>query len=358
MPAVHDWRSPGARARRLVRDGVLVAAGLAGRFEGHRPADLEARSSERVAYDGDTRGPRGADGRPFEERLVFAIERPVSEDAADILYTERGMAWRQGRLVERFSIRRPSLAELARKPRAAAQIVERGVVVEAEVPYTYGDWLNNYFGTALAAAEAGLLDGPLVVPQVLAAKSYAARDLKLARLDVVVADSPRLIRRARILRKRAPMNFWTTREIAAYQRRLAPDRPAPRPGSLTYLARYDMAGETPTRRFPSEAVAALVETMGGRTIRQENLSPEFAATIADGMETVIADHGSGLMNLLHWRAKHVVEIATADWWTNNNLFLAHDLGVRDFALVVHEGDGAATADKVRARLQAFGVGAG
>ena len=55
--------------------------------------------------------------------------------------------------------------------------------------------------------------------------------------------------------------------------------------------------------------------------------------LAAEAETVVADHGAAMCNLVFWNTKYIIELFTDAWWDNCFLMLATALGVQRHALV-------------------------
>jgi hypothetical protein len=78
--------------------------------------------------------------------------------------------------------------------------------------------------------------------------------------------------------------------------------------------------------------------------------------MAPQMETVIADQGSALFGVIHWRTKNVIELTRRDWWHNANLFIAKASGVQNYAVIAVDGlDEAALRKRIAGHLRDFGV---
>lgn len=322
----NDWRSPRAKAKIALTDAARAAFARAGRYEPHAPADLAVRQTGAVAAHGD-RGP--------QHRRVYEQERPAIEAAGPLRYTPEGQALRGRAIVQRFGQRAPSLAELARPVGAPQRTIPRGVVLEAETPYTYGDWVCD---GVCALVTAGSLPAPLVLPESLASRSYVRRDAERLGVAYEVADDVVLIEEAFVLRKRLPSYDWRAEEVEAYRRAFGyTDRPAPRDGSLLYLGRFGTRSESVQRAYPSERVAAWVEARGGRVFDTRQASPEAFDALAADAETVIADQGSAVFGVMQWRTKTLVELIADGWWHTANLFIGEGAGVRRH--VVLETDG-------------------
>ncbi len=274
------------------------------RFEGHTAADLATRSVEKVPFFGER--PGISSGLVWHEdgRQEFTKQRPEHEDAHDLLYSSSGKAWKQGRLIARYStvpISPEHLFDLP--PSTGVQVIEQGTIVEVDFSYSYGDWVHCCLGTILAARQ---LLAPLIVPKALASRDYVRRDLAVAGIDYVVVESWVHIRKARILRKRNPKFYWKSADVKNFQRTFVPNRVAPDPGSILYLGQFNLAGETISRNFPSDRVAAALAPRCSKVVHQANLTTETASAYSKWADSVIGDHGSGLLksNVLEATDRH------------------------------------------------------
>ncbi|MEO8315185.1 MAG: hypothetical protein ABI645_10355 [Pseudomonadota bacterium] len=325
-----DWRSPSQKAKARLKDALLACFARSGRFLPLGRAELETVQTYAVNYlaagTGDT-----ALRKQEQRHLSFREPRPCTETVKDLVYTPHGMAWVAGRLVERYSVRNPSLKEVLSRPSPEnCATLDRAVIVEADVPYTYGDWLLGYLGTALGKRNAG---APVLLPLFLATKSYVLRDLQLAGISHVVADRPYRVKEALVLRKRWPYHYWSRQQVELFQKIYAPLRRTPAKGSILYIGRFGHSSEVIARNFPSEEMATLVKRLGGMVVRADTLSPQHAETLADNVETVIADAGSGLLNIMYWKPRNIIELVVDNWWVNVDLFVADACGVKNFALI-------------------------
>ncbi|MBB4658177.1 glycosyltransferase 61 family protein [Parvularcula dongshanensis] len=343
--AVGDWRDRSVKARATIAAKKALAAlhARTGRLEPRSPADMATHRVETVSFLNVIGGePTDAS----QGRLAFDRRRPQTEEARGLFYSPAGMAWHHGALRERWSIRAPSAREILARPPARARTVRRAAIVESDLPYTYGDWVHAVLGPLLAGPA---LDRPLLLPGFLAEKGYVRRDLATAGIDYEAMTDWVRVEDALILRKTFPLQYWAPEHTAAYRSVFEPDPPEPAPGSIVYLGRFDLKSEIGRARFPSERVAEAAGRLGASVVRQETLSPETSRALAGGVETVIGDHGSGLLNMLHWRPKAVIELTVDGWWVNNNLFVAKQLGVEDYAVLPVDGLG---AEEIEQRLQA------
>ena len=339
-----DWTNPAVRLKNAVAGPARRALALAGRWTPRTAAETETVQTETLSVAGD---------KPDQRRLVYAAARPERETVENLLYTPEGMGVAAGRVVERFSVRAPSLTDILKAPKSAQSEILEATVIEAETPYTYGDWVGD-FVRALACAET--IVEPVVMPPFLAQKAYVQRDLQALGLSYSVAHAPVRIAKAHVLRKRLPSYYWSAADVAAYRRAFAIVPPPAREGAVTYLGRFETASESVQRQYPTETVARIVKSIGGHVFDTRKSAPTVFDDIAPGMETVIADQGSAIFGVMHWRTRNVIELARRDWWHSANLFIADGAGVQNYAVVaVDDLDEAALRLRIEGPLKDFGV---
>ncbi|MEO1135271.1 MAG: hypothetical protein AAFW68_01510 [Pseudomonadota bacterium] len=338
-----DWTHPAVRLKNTMVAPARRALALAGRWtpvstDGHDTVQTDA-----LRPDGD---------KPEQRRLIYKTERPAAEIVSNLLYTPEGMGVVGGKIIERYSVRRPSIPEILKTPKAATRTIAQGTVIEAETPYTYGDWVGD-FVRALVTAEPA---GPVVMPAFLADKPYVQRDIAALGHVMETADAPLKIENATVLRKRIPSYYWSAADVRAYRHAFHIDPLPPRAGSVTYLGRFGTVSESVQRDYPTETVAKIVTDLGGEVFDARQASPDRFNDMAAQMETVIADQGSALFGVMHWRTKNVIELTRRDWWHSANLFIADGSGVENYAVIaVDDLDEAALRTRITGHLQDFGA---
>lgn len=338
-----DWTNPAVRIKNAAMAPARRALALAG---GWTPVT----AAERETVQTDTLRPCG--DKPEQRRLVYKTPRPDCEIVSDLLYTPEGMGVAGGKIIERYSVRRPSIPEILKTPKTAARTIAQGTVIEAETPYTYGDWVGDFVRALATAAPAG----PVVMPAFLAAKPYVQRDIAALGLKMEIAEAPLRIEQATVLRKCIPSYYWSAADVGAYRKAFHIDPPAARDGSITYLGRFGTVSESVQRDYPTETVAKIVTDLGGAVFDTRQSSPDRFNAMAAQMETVIADQGSALFGVMHWRTKNVIELTRRDWWHSANLFIADGAGVENYAVIaVDDLDEAALRQRIEEHLRNFGV---
>lgn len=339
-----DWTNPAVRLKNAVAAPARRALALAGRWEPNAAADLETVQTETLTLAGD---------KPEQRRLVYAAARAESETVENLLYTPHGHGVADGKIIERFSVRAPSLPEILKTPKAPARTIRTGTVIEAETPYTYGDWVGDFIRALVTAQK---VPAPVVLPPFLAEKTYVRRDIAALGHVIEIADAPLLIEQARVLRKTIPSYYWSARDVDAYRKAFKVSPPPAQQSSITYLGRFGTVSESVQRDYPTETVAGIVKSLGGEVFDARQSSPEKFDELAPQMETVIGDQGSALFGVMHWRTKNVIELTRRDWWHSANLFIAKASGVENYAVIaVDDLDEAALRARIDGHLRDFGV---
>ena len=115
-----------------------------------------------MKFSGDI--PRGAGLEKSQGKLEYRLPREPQE-VHDLLYTPRGMAWKDGVLHRRYSLQEPALRDLYERPiEKPTVILPEGILVQAETPYTYGDWVSEHLCTLATAMPMTM---PLLMPRHL-----------------------------------------------------------------------------------------------------------------------------------------------------------------------------------------------
>ncbi len=305
-----------------------------GSFRPITAAEMRIAPREHAPFVGDI--PRQAGTEHYQPLEVYRIPRRGQEEVRDLLYTPRGMAWAGGTLHERYSIRKPVLEDLISPPfpRAKASI-PRGTVVQTQFPNTYGDWVGEYLMTLATSLP---IRPPLLMPRHLMERPYVRRDLARLGLETMVVERPVLVHEALVLRKTHHFWFFTADQVAAYRRAFRIDPPRPRPGpgparSCTSPAKGEKSEYKNERAYPSETTAEIMAELGAKTVLARETSQEQYAALAGEAETVVADHGSAICNLLFWDTRNVIELFSEGWWNSYFLFLAKGAGVENYAMI-------------------------
>ena len=270
-------------------------------------------------------------------------EKPVARrEISGVVYTPDGLAF-QGRAVDLdlSTSRYMSVGQLLKRQALwNLETVNEGTIVAAEHPNTYGDWISEHMKSL---ALAGKIREPLLLPARFANRAYVGEGLTRLRIAWKIVDRPVLIRSATALLKRRPINLWTANEVQAYRARLGIASMQPQPRSLIYLSRSGVVSEQrqADRMYPSAEIARIVERAGGRVVLTGRTTSNEFRSLAAEAETVIADHGAAVFNLLEWNTRHVVEIAANNWWSSCFVFLSASLGADSHGVIAadqHPGD--------------------
>ena len=114
-----DWTNPAVRLKNAIVAPARKALALAGRWTPTSAAERETVQTETLTLSGD---------RPAQLRLVYAQARPEAETVENLLYTPEGMGAAGGKIVERYSVRAPSLPEILKTPAKAARAIAHGAI--------------------------------------------------------------------------------------------------------------------------------------------------------------------------------------------------------------------------------------
>ena len=345
-----DWRSLQSRLRRGVASLLKAHTGLSRRYEPNKPADLETVSVLREHFSGDV--PVVAGSYSYQDLRRYARPRPAIEMVRDCTYTANGMCWHNGKIVEKFSARRPSTKDLLQGEQAhlAKEFVSTGWMIESETPFTYGDWVGDHIRAICECNEKIEL---LLLPHYLAEKAYVKRDLDRLEIPFLPVRERVVVKEARILRKTVPSYYWHTEQVEAYRKAFSVSLTTPRPGSILYLSRGNLTGETVHRAYPSEEISKVIRDLGGTVFDTQQASPERFSELATEAETVVADQGSAIFGVLQWKTRNLIEITTDRWWHNSNLFFSRASGVQNyFVHVCDRPDRNRIGEKVRSSIMA------
>lgn len=301
---------------------ILKIATATGRYQPFTKRERECVQREAVPFVGDI--PKCAGHESNQYRLEYKIPRLLQEEVKELLYTPTGMGWWHGKLYERFSLRQPAIKDVLMRPLEAAIELPQATVVQVETPCTYGDWVSEHI---MCLVKAMPLSSPLLMPKQMMDKFYVRRDLEQLGIEAIAVEQPILIHQATILHKTRHSHYITQAEVEAYQRVFAIAPVQPRPGSMIYLSRLGQACEGYQRQYPSQLAADVLQELGAKVVLTKTTTLEEYRDLADQAETVVADFGSALLNLLLWNTKNVIVLFTDDWWDGCALFIAKALGI-------------------------------
>jgi hypothetical protein len=314
--------------KRLLKQFALTGYSTTGRYKPFSASEQEQIKGEAVEFSGDI--PRGAGSENLQHKQEYKFPR-TPQEVSDLLYTPRGMAWKDGVLYRKYSLREPALRDLYERPiEKPTVILPNGIVVQAETPYTYGDWVSEHLCMLATAMPIAM---PLLMPRHLMAKPYVRRDLSLLGIETYTVESNLLVKKALVLPKGRRAHYFTREEVVAIRRAYHVDSTPPRPGSILYLSREGERGEAIQRDYPSETIGTIMNNLGAKVVRTRETSLDQYRELAPEAETVVADHGAAMCNILFWNTKYLIECFKDDWWTNCFLMLARALGVQRHALM-------------------------
>lgn len=182
----------------LLKQLALKGYTATGRYKPFGSGDLQQIQSDTVKFSGDI--PRGAGSEKSQVKLAYRLPR-VPQEIHNLLYTPKGMAWKEGALHQRYSLQEPALRDLYERPSEKPTVIlPEGTVVQAETPYTYGDWVSEHLCTLISSMP---VTAPLLMPRHLMAKSYVRRDLGLLGIKTYTVECTLLVKKALVLPKSA-----------------------------------------------------------------------------------------------------------------------------------------------------------
>jgi hypothetical protein len=319
--------------RRVIREAAL--------FSGDIPPRRRSPAIGRVA------GASPGTPRNFVCSEDYAHARTLRETYEGVRYTPEGFGWYRGRLDERLSVREVRrLGPLLQRPRRPGLQLATGTLIQAESPNTYGDWVCEQIKCLALAPDC---PRPVVLPQFLARRGYVAGELDRLGIEYVAADGAVQIEQACVLRKPTPRTFWHAHEVAAYRALFGLDPEPPRPGSLLYLSREGVRSEQvrAARDYRSPVIAEAVRALGGTVVETAEMGFDDFTALAGEAETVIADHGAAMFNIMQWRPRRVIEMVTDTWWSPCFVFLSVACGTRDHVVL---RAAAGSGDELKARV--------
>jgi capsular polysaccharide biosynthesis protein len=317
-----------SRFKRTIAPAVYKIAEQLGYYQDWSQDERRFSQREAVNFSGEI--PPMAGNEFNQYRLKYDVPRNVIGHASNVIYTAKGMAWVNGRLIRRLSFQETNLQHLLDRPSQPTRRLERGTILQAQTPKTFGDWMSEHVSSlSIALNQLGTLD-PLILPSHWLAKPYVQRDLERLGIEAIAIDEPIEITKVTVLNKTRPGHYWTDEE--ALNLRLAlkvTPRPA-RPGSAVYLSRLGEKGEGPQRQMNNVLIEEAMKAAGVAIIRTSGRSLEEYMAAAATAETVFADHGSAIYNLIYWQTRRVVELHSPEYWDGSFLMFADGLGIHDY----------------------------
>lgn len=256
----------------------------------------------------------------------YKTPRPELTHENNIRYLPPGTACRGFQMIQDYSVRSIGLKSLLWQFRRTGRILDQATIIHAEYPNTYGDWVTEHLK---ALALVGNTNGPLVLPAFFRSRQYVNRDLAFIGQETVFADEPILIRNCTVIHKTKTVNGWDAADVAAFRKKFRFRNLKPIPGSILYLSRAGVvsAHAGVTREIRHECVEKVIQAFGGQTVKTDGLGIEDFLQLGERAEIIVADHGAAMFNILHWNAKHVIEIVPDDWWSRCFVILSNACGV-------------------------------
>ncbi len=337
--------------KQKLRSAALDLVRATGRYRDWSAAELRTRHAERVSFRGDI--PPMAGSEHHQHRLVLDPPRPRITQARHVLYTRRGMAWVGGALERRYSFQEVGPKHVFENPGAPTRTYARASILQAQTPYTYGDWMSEH----VAALSLALLDQrivePLLLPQHWFSKAYVQRDLAIMGIRAEGLDSTVLIEEATVINKTRHSHFWARPEVEAVAKVMGMVRRPCEPGTALYLSRKGQHGEGPQRQLRNDITEAAMERSGVKVVRTSGLGPEEYQKLAGDAETVFFDHGSAGDNLMYWQTRRVVEFVgpAPNYWDPSFLFLSDCLDIHDYH--IWQIGPETTVENLSARIEAL-----
>lgn len=317
------------------------------------PAFERIQEAERIPFLGDCVVARN--GRLVDSPCGindYVSERPAHSLRSNVIYLPSGAAIQGGAYDPWLSFRPTQAPFLGWSDIGLPVVLSAATLVNVNHGITYGDWVTEFLNTLIQAERPLPL---LLLPGRLRQRGYVARDLSRLGVPYAFVDRPVLVRAAKVLHKRRYLVRWAQGDAARYRTAFGIRPVTPAAGSLTYLSRADVPAlqDHPTRRYPSAEIGRLVESLGGQTLLTARLGPEDYIAAGGRAETVIADHGSAMINLLYWNTRNVIEIVTDGWWGPGMMSLARSCGVRNYAIVRVSGDVASDLARIADWIRQF-----
>lgn len=317
-----------------LRELTIPTASLLGMYEGYRKAEEAIHQIDReVTFEGTP--PAAANHANTQTAQGYVEPRPPFLDEQNVVVDEEGMVWKGRALIRRYSARRPGPKDFLRhlKTGVATKEINEGTLIETAWPNTYGDWYAGLLRYIVAVPREDIR-GPIVLNRELAGRSYVKRDLDALGIPLLSSECGVQIKNARILRMLDPHYEFHEQDVENFRKAFSIAPPQPIPGSLIYLARYDFKSEAVDRTYPSELMAEIIKARGGIVVDTRECSPQKFDELAPYAETLVADQGSAMFGVMHWRTKRALELSRDNWWNSANVFMAKATGVERYRIAV------------------------
>lgn len=275
---------------------------------------------------------------PKQAWSVQYSSRPEHSWPNYIVYNRHGIAWNALGILESCSCSRPSSKSVAEffmsRPK---DTFENAIIIESSSPNTYGDWISEHI-TAIARCP-DLSYGPILLPRFLYDRKYVREDISILGLNVLPVDDLVMIRKPMVLHKKTINLHWAPEDVLAVRRLYGIDTVTPKKNSAIYLSRQDVleCRGPRNRSYPHEIISKSVESMGGQVIATGGMTFGDFSPLGHSADTVVADHGAAMFNLVQWNTRHVIELVSDSWWHDCFLFLSDACGVKKHTLLRVDG---------------------
>lgn len=333
----------------FVKTMTLLALEAGGRYR-HYNSLGSFPAGPPVPFEGDN--PVSAESN-VETRRQIDPEAIAVKTVENITYTRFGQTWVGGRLMREYGAKEPSFRDLIGPGRPKSEL-DRATIVQSFWATTYGDWVGEHLSSLIYF---GCPKPPLALPGFLEDRPYVRRDCERLGLKVAFIDDTTLIRNCVILPKVRHGNYFRSDDPRRFCEAFGVAPVAPRAGSIVYLTRRRAVSYGPARHHPFEEILAAVAEIGARVIDTDDLTFDGWVALGAEAETVIADHGAALFNMMYWRPRCVIELFSGGWWNNSFLFVGAAVGVERHFLFNTDGlDRSAVECRVKSALAAFRSG--
>ena len=334
----------------IAKNLAMALAKASGRFADWEADDVRVSRGEPVPFKGDLPDFAGTEMNQY--RLEYCKPRQRTAHADGVTYTSDGMAWIDGKLQRKYSIREVGPRHVWKPRQAAQERYEVASLLQSQTPTTYGDWISEHVASLADAKSRGELVAPLLLPASWYRKSYVQRDLLKLDIEAEPVAQSVFVEHATIINKIRPGHWWTDAEASTFRQVMKIRLETARPGSAIYLSRLGEKGEGPQREINNRVTEAAMETAGVRVVRTVDCTREDYIELAPFAETLFSDHGSAMYNMFYWKTTRIVELYSPTYWEASFLVLSRALGITDYSLwrIEHTADPSALAGRISALL--------
>jgi len=239
-----------------------------GEFRKHRPmyrgffwGDLPVGGAKSLILG--SAGPEKVEDNSPARRFVVArdYETPAQNlNVKNVTYTPNGFAWRGWTLdqsISAVSVRSPKRFFKEIPCRPPRQIVE-GTIIQAQTPFTFGDWVPEHRNSILAAKQ---FPSPLILPNWIGNRSYVHKELSELGVDYIVLNDSIHIENVHVLKKKHILNLLLEEDVQVYRSTYRVLDNSPESGNIIYLSRetFSRTVETTGRQYPSRIISKIVK---------------------------------------------------------------------------------------------------